>query len=61
MIIWYAQAWFGEKLTGGPSGKNAGFTCGATGGLGKCGTMPNKKIKCYPQFLMCSKVENKCG
>lgn len=20
-----------------------------------------KKIKCYPQFLMCSKVENKCG
>ena len=44
-MIWYAHAWFGEKLTGGPSGKNAGFTCGATGGLGKCGTMPKKRLK----------------
>lgn len=29
-----------DKLTGGPSGKNAGLTCGATGGFGNCGTMP---------------------
>lgn len=29
-----------KKLTGGPSGKNAGFTCGATGALGNGGTTP---------------------
>lgn len=28
------------NLTGGPSGKNAGFTCGATGALGNPGTIP---------------------
>ena len=29
-----------KQLTGGPSGKNAGFTCGATGALGNGGTTP---------------------
>lgn len=50
------------NLTGGPSGKNAGFTCGATGALGNPGTIPviqRKGLTLHPLGRLSSSAFNK--
>lgn len=50
------------NLTGGPSGKNAGLTCGATGALGNPGTIPviqQKGLTLHPLGRLSSSAFNK--